>query len=73
MENTALKFFEKADAPVGLQEIEACHRLKSDDNDRYNKVIMKFCKSNGMVREKNKKRSIKFLTKVVQVSLTLST
>ena len=32
LERTVLKVFDKIDAPVDPQNIEACHRLKSDDN-----------------------------------------
>ena len=41
---TVLHVFDKIDAPVDPQNIEACHRLKSDDNGRSNKVIVKFSK-----------------------------
>ena len=43
------KCFDKIDAPVDPQDIEACHRLKSDDNGRSNKVIVKFSKRKDMV------------------------
>ena len=50
-----LNVFDKIDAPVDLQNIEACHRLKSNDNGRSNKVIVKFSKrkdsSNGSSNE----------------------
>ena len=32
LERTALNVFDKTDAPVDPQNIEACHRWKSDDN-----------------------------------------
>ena len=44
LEMTVLKVFDKIDAPVDPQNIETCHRLKSDVNGRSNKVIMKFSK-----------------------------
>ena len=55
------------------QDIEACGKLKSDDNDWNNKVIMKFCKSNDMVWVINKKISLRLITKMVEVSLTPGT
>ena len=51
-----LNVFDKIDAPVDLQNIEACHRLKSNDNGRSNKVIVKFSKRKDMVRVMNKKK-----------------
>ena len=45
--------------PVEPQNIEACDRLKSDDNGRGNKVIVKFSKRKDMAREMNKKKSLK--------------
>ena len=45
--------------PVQPQNIEACDRLKSDDNGRGNKVIVKFSKRKDMAREMNKKKSLK--------------
>ena len=42
--------------PVQPQNIEACDRLKSDDNGRGNKVIVKFSKRKDMAREMNKKK-----------------
>ena len=68
--NTVLNVFKKVDAPVDPQHIEACHRLKSGDNGRSNKVTVKFCNRNDMVRVINKKSSLKLL---VQVTLTPST
>ena len=59
MEKTVLNVFDKIDAPVDPQNIEACHRLKPDDNDRSNKVIVKFSKRKDMVRVMNKKKSLK--------------
>ena len=47
------------DAPVHSQNVEACHRLKSNDNGRSNKVIAKFSKRKDMVRVINKKKSLK--------------
>ena len=44
LEKTALNDFDKTDAPVDQQNTEACHRLKSDNNGRSNKVIVKFSK-----------------------------
>ena len=55
LEKTVLNVFDKTDAPVGPQNVEACHRLKSDDNGRSNKVIVKFSKRKDMVRVMNKK------------------
>ena len=51
-----LNVFDKIDAPVDLQNIEACHRLKSNDNGRSNKVIVKFSKRKDMIRVMNKKK-----------------
>ena len=59
MERTLLNVFDKIDASVDPQNIEACHRLKSDDNDRSNKVIVKFSKRKDVVRIMNKKKSLK--------------
>ena len=59
LERPVLNVFDKKDAPVELQNIEACHRLKSDDNGRSNKVIVKFSKRKDMVRVMNKKKSLK--------------
>ena len=59
MKKTVLNVFDKTDAPVDPQNIEACHRLKSDDNGRSNKVIVKFSKRRDMVRVMNKKKSLK--------------
>ena len=56
LEKTVLKAFDKIDAPVDPQNIEACHRLKSDDNGRSNKVV-KFSKCKDMARIMNKKKS----------------
>ena len=50
LEKIVLIVFDKTDAPVDLQNIEACHRLKSDDNGRSNKVIVKFSKRKDMVQ-----------------------
>ena len=44
LEKTALNNFDKTDAPVDQQNNEVCHRLKSDNNGRSNKVIAKFSK-----------------------------
>ena len=54
LEKTLLNVFDKIDAPVDPQTIEACHSLKSDDNGRSNKVIVKFSKHEDMVRVVNK-------------------
>ena len=62
LERTLLNVFDKIDAPVDPQNIEACHRLKSDDNGRSNKVIVKFSKRKDMVWIMNKKKSLKMLT-----------
>ena len=59
LERTVLNVFDKIDAPVDPQNIEACHRLKSDDNGRSNKVIVKFSKGKDMARLVNKKKSLK--------------
>ena len=59
LERTVLKVFDKIDAPVDPQNIEACHRLKSDDNGRSNKVIVKFSKRKDMARIMNKKKFLK--------------
>ena len=56
---TVLNVFDKIDALVDPQNIEACHRLKSDDNGRSNKVIVKFSKRKDMIRVMNKKKSLK--------------
>ena len=42
LKKTVLNDFDKRDAPVDRQNIEACHKWKSDDNGRSNKVIAKF-------------------------------
>ena len=54
LEKTLLNVFDKIDAPVDPQTIEACHSLKSDDNGRSNKVIVKFSKCEDMVQVVNK-------------------
>ena len=54
LEKTLLNVFDKIDAPVDPQTIEACHSLKSDDNGWSNKVIVKFSKCEDMVRVVNK-------------------
>ena len=59
LEKTVLNVFDKIDAPVDLQNIEACHRPKSDDNGRRNKVNAKFSKRKDMVRVMNKNKSLK--------------
>ena len=56
LEKKILNVFEKIDVPVDLWNIEACHKLKSDDNM---KVIVKFSKRKDMVRVMNKKKSLK--------------
>ena len=55
LEKKVLKVLDKIDAPADPQNIEACHRLKSDDNGLSNKVIVKFSKRKDMVRVMNKK------------------
>ena len=47
-------FLKKIDAPVDTQNIEASHRLKSDDNGRNNQAIVKFSKREDMFRPMNK-------------------
>ena len=59
LKRTVLNIFGKIDAPINLQNIEICRRLKSDDNGRSNKVIVKFSKRKDMVRVMNKKKSLK--------------
>ena len=59
LEKTVLNVFDKIDAPVDPQNIESCHRLKSDDNGRSNKVIVKFSKRKDMVQVMNKNKSLK--------------
>ena len=59
LERTILNVFDKIGAPVDPQNIEACDRLKSDDNGRSNKVIFKFSKNKDMVWVMNKKKSLK--------------
>ena len=44
---------------VDPQNIEACYRLKSNDNGQSNKVIVKFSKRKVMVRVMNTKKSLK--------------
>ena len=56
LEKTVLHVFDKIDAPFDPQNIEACHRLKSDDNGQSNKAIVKFSKRKDIVRVMNKKR-----------------
>ena len=68
LEKTVLHVFDKIDAPVEPRNIGACHRLKPDDSGRSNKVTWKFSKSKDIVRVMNKKKSLKMLTKMVQVS-----
>ena len=46
------------DATVDTQNIEACHRLKSD-NGRSNKAIVKFNKRKDIVWIMSKKKSLK--------------
>ena len=59
MEKTVLNISDKIEASVDPQNIEACHRLKSDDNGRSNKVIVKFSKRKDMARVMNTKKSLK--------------
>ena len=49
LEKTVVKVFDKIDAPVDPQNIEACRRLNSDDNGQSNKVIVKFSNCKDMV------------------------
>ena len=61
MEKTVLNVFDKRDAPADPQNIEACHILKSQNNQS-NKIIVKFTKHKDikdMVRVMNKKKSLK--------------
>ena len=62
LEKTVLNVFHKIDAPVDPQNIEACHRLKFEDNGWSNKVVVKFSKRNNMVWIMNKKGPWKMLT-----------
>ena len=55
LKNTVLNVFEKVDATVDPQDIQASYRLKCDDSGRRNNVIVKFSLRNGMVRVMNKK------------------
>ena len=55
LEKTVLSVFDKIDAPVDPPNIEACHRLKSDENGRNNNVIVKFSKRKDIVQVMNKK------------------
>ena len=59
LEKAVVNVFDKIDAPVDQQNIEACRRLKSDYNGRRNKVIMNISKLKDMVRVMNKKKSLK--------------
>ena len=59
LEKAVVNVFDKIDAPVDQQNIEACRRLKSDYNGRSNKVIMNISKLKDMVRVMNKKKSLK--------------
>ena len=59
LERTVLNVFDKIDVTVDPQNIQACHRLKSDDNGRSNKVIVKVSKGKDMARLVNKKKSLK--------------
>ena len=51
-----IKRFWKSRCWVDPQNIEACHRLKSDDNGWSNKVIVKFNTCKDMVRVLNNKK-----------------
>ena len=60
--NTVLNVFEKLDAPVDPQKIEAFHKLKSDNNGILlwsRKFIVKFSKLRDMVWVINRKKSLK--------------
>ena len=59
LQTTVLNVFDKIDPPVDPQNIEARHRLKSNDNGRSNKVILKFSKRKDMVRVMSKKKFLK--------------
>ena len=59
LEMTVLNVFDKIDAPVDPQNVEAYHRLKSGDNGQSNKVIVKFSKRKDMVLVMYKKKSLK--------------
>ena len=59
MEKTLLSVFDKIDASVDPQNIEAYHRLKFDDNDQSNKVSVKFSKHKVMAGVMNTKKSLK--------------
>ena len=59
LQTTVLNVFDKIDPPVDPQNIEARHRLKSNDNGRSNKVIRKFSKRKDMVRVMSKKKFLK--------------
>ena len=61
LEKTVLNVFDKINAPVDVQYIEACRRVKSDDNGRINKVIVEFSKRKDMVRVMSKRKSLKKL------------
>ena len=58
----------KIDAPVDTQNIEASHRLKSDDNGRNNQGIVKFSKHEDMFRPMNKNGPWEMLPEMAQVS-----
>ena len=58
MEKRLVNVFHKIDAPVDPRNIQACHRLKSDDNGRSNEVTVKFSKRKDMFRVMNKKKSL---------------
>ena len=58
LEKTVLNVFHEIVALVDPQNIETCHRLKSDDNGQSNKIIVKFSKRKAMVRVMNKKKSL---------------
>ena len=59
LEKIVVNVFHKIDAPVDLRNIQACHRLKSDDNGRSNEVIVKFSKHKDTFRVMNIKKSLK--------------
>ena len=59
MEKTILNVFDETDAPLNPQNIEVCHRLKSDDNGRSNKAIVKFSKRWDVIQVMNKRKSLK--------------
>ena len=62
LEKTVLNVFHEIVALVDPQNMETCHRLKSDDNGQSNKIIVKVSKRKAMVRVLTKKSPWKMLT-----------